>query len=49
MTVEDYDALFKNRSAISSCRQLIGFAAFPGEGCHHCSFGLAIHAEKSQQ
>ena len=49
MSVEDYDAFFRNRKAIPSCRQLMGFAAFPGEGSHHCSFGLAIHAEESQQ
>ena len=49
MTVEDYDAFFRNRQAIPSCRQLVGFTAFPGEGSHHCSFGLAIHAEGSQQ
>jgi hypothetical protein len=49
MSLEDYDAFFRNREAIPSCRQLVGFAAFPGEGCHHCSFGLAIHAEGSQQ
>ena len=49
MSVEDYDALFRNRKAIPSCRQLVGFSVFPGEGCHHCSFGLAIHAETSQQ
>jgi hypothetical protein len=48
MSVEDYDALFRNRRAIPSCRQLVGFSVFPGEGCHHCSFGLAIHAEPSQ-
>ncbi|MFU8884499.1 MAG: hypothetical protein ACNA8O_03485 [Cyanobacteriota bacterium] len=49
MSVEDYDAFFRNCKAIPSCRQLMGFTAFPGEGCHHCSFGLAIHAEGSQQ
>ena len=49
MSVEDYDALFRNRKAIPSCLQLMGFTAFTGEGCHHCSFGLAIHAEGSQQ
>jgi len=49
MTLEDYDAFFKNREAIPSCRQLVGFTVFPGEGSHRCSFGLAIHAEGSQQ
>jgi hypothetical protein len=49
MSAEDYDALFRNRKAIPSCRELVGFAAFPGEGSHRCSFGLAIHAERSQR
>ncbi len=49
MSAKDYAALFRNRKAIPSCRQLVGFAAFPGEGSHRCSFGLAIHAEGSQQ
>jgi hypothetical protein len=49
MSVEDYDAFFRNRKAIPNCRQLVAFTVFPGEGCHHCSFGLAIHAEGSQQ
>lgn len=49
MTLDDHHAIFKDYEAIPSCRQLVGFAAFPGEGSHRCSFGLAIHAEGSQQ
>ena len=49
MSIEDYDAFFRDRKAIPSCRQLVGFTAFPGEGCHQCSFGLAIHADGSQR
>jgi len=49
MTVDDYGAFFQDREAIPSCRQLVGFATFPGEGSHRCSFGLATHAESSQQ
>lgn len=49
MSVEDYAAFFRNRQAIPSCRQLVGFTAFLGAGCHRCSFGLAIHAEGSHQ
>ena len=32
MTVEDYDALFRNRKAIPSCRQLMGFGRVPLRG-----------------
>ena len=34
MSLDDYDAFFRNRKAIPSCRQLGGFDAFPGEGSH---------------
>ena len=41
MSLDDYNAFFRNRKAIPSCRQLVGFNAFPGEGSHRCSFGLS--------
>ena len=32
MSVEDYDAFFRNRKAIPSCRQLMGFGRVPLRG-----------------